>query len=96
MLTDTRAMYLEAVRRRRGFSQRELAKLSGVPQPTINRLENKPDQNPGLRIIDALAKALRIRPDLLRFGPTPAKAKARMAKAALKTIDASHNLAVPS
>ncbi|UUV46887.1 helix-turn-helix transcriptional regulator [Bacillus phage vB_BanS-Thrax4] len=46
-----------AIRTKKGISQRELSKLSGVPQKTISRLENGLDY-PRLDTLGKLAYAL--------------------------------------
>jgi transcriptional regulator with XRE-family HTH domain len=49
-----------ATRERRGLSQRELSKLSGVPQKTISRIENGLD-SPKIETLGKLASALKMK-----------------------------------
>lgn len=46
----------------RGLNPHSLAKASGVPQPTIWRLINNPNQEPRKATIDKLATALNVSP----------------------------------
>lgn len=54
---------LMAVRNRRKISQRELSKLSGVPQKTISRIENGIDI-PKLATLVKLASSLNLQLDI--------------------------------
>jgi transcriptional regulator with XRE-family HTH domain len=49
---------LNAVRRAKGISQRELGKVTGISQRTLSRLENGDVTNPPLRYLVNCAKAL--------------------------------------
>jgi transcriptional regulator with XRE-family HTH domain len=49
---------LKELREARGLSQKALAKLAGVPQPTVNRIESGKRPNVGLAILEKLADAL--------------------------------------
>lgn len=57
---------LKEHRNRRGLSQEELAKLSGISRDAIARLETT-DRRPRSSTVDKLARALKVKPqDLLR------------------------------
>lgn len=56
-------------RKRRDWTQEQLAALSGIDQTTISRLETESDPNPTDITKERLAKALGIRPVQLRFSP---------------------------
>lgn len=58
---------LQALRKKRGFSQAKLAELVGVEQPTIQRWE-KGKRLPDLDSLQALARALGVSPGLLLDG----------------------------
>lgn len=59
-------------RERAKMTQDDLAAASGLDQTTISDLETGRSQNPRLKTIQALAKALGIRPVQLRFtAPEP-------------------------
>ncbi len=53
------------LRRRRGWSQNELARRAGIAQPTISRLEAGKTAGVDLATLEKLAKALRVRPRTL-------------------------------
>jgi transcriptional regulator with XRE-family HTH domain len=75
-----KAMYLKTLREMRGLKQEQLVKLAGVAQPTISRLERDAKARPIWATVRALARALHVAPDQLRFGPDPqARPKARVA-----------------
>lgn len=50
---------LGTMRRRRGWSQAELSRRSGVPQPMISEIESGVVSDPRIRTISKLANALR-------------------------------------
>ena len=52
---------LQEIRKARGLTQAELAEASGVPQPTISRLEKTPAPNVGLHVLERLADALGVK-----------------------------------
>jgi transcriptional regulator with XRE-family HTH domain len=58
---------LRDARRKRNWTQEQLAAESGVDQTTISRLETDPDPNPTDITKERLAKALGIAPSRLRF-----------------------------
>ena len=64
-------MYLRTLRERRGLTQAQLAKKSGVAQNNISKLERNKHKRPVYATVTALARALRVRPENLHFGPDP-------------------------
>jgi transcriptional regulator with XRE-family HTH domain len=64
-------LYLRTIRLRRLMTQIELARASGVKQSTISHLERVANVRPAHVTVVALARALRIDADRLRFGPDP-------------------------
>jgi transcriptional regulator with XRE-family HTH domain len=58
-------MGLRQIRKQRGFTQTELAKLAGLEQSQISQLERFDDPNPGWFVVRKLARALRARPEQL-------------------------------
>lgn len=44
----------------RGLSVNRLAKLSGVPEPTVRRIVTDPDANPTIKQVKKLAEALEV------------------------------------
>lgn len=52
------------LREGRGWSQAELARRSGVPQPTISRMEAG-TESVNLRVLEKLASALEVHPAAL-------------------------------
>ena len=64
---------LRAARRRRGWSQTELARRSKISQSTIWRIENGVIPQPKMDVVIALAKALEV--DLAELVPAIASAK---------------------
>jgi transcriptional regulator with XRE-family HTH domain len=73
--------YLKTLRQRRQLTQVELERLSAVAQNTISKLESNPRSRPVFDTVMALARALGVRPEQLRFGPDPrvARIKAQVA-----------------
>jgi transcriptional regulator with XRE-family HTH domain len=65
------AMYLRTVRERRGWTQMQLAKASGIAQNSISKLERYAHKRPVYATVIALAQALSVSPENLRFGPDP-------------------------
>ena len=60
---------LREARRRRVWTQEDLARESGVPVVTISRIENdRPENQPRPSTIRRLAAALRVEPAWLLFG----------------------------
>jgi len=64
------ALDLRPLRLERGWTQQELARRSGVDQPTISRIENGHTRGVGLGTIERLAYALGVSP-LLLLEPAP-------------------------
>jgi len=62
----TPAKSLRVVRELQGLSQAELAKLSGIPQPTISAIEND-HKGLGIERAKQLARALKVHPAVLAF-----------------------------
>ena len=58
---------LRTARLRAGFTQVELARLAGVAQGVISRLETGQAVNPHFLTVLGLARALRMAPEDLRF-----------------------------
>jgi transcriptional regulator with XRE-family HTH domain len=67
--------FLRTLRLRFGWTQEELAARSGVKQSTISKYETR-DGTPMFATVVALAKALRIDPVYLKFGPQPPRRRA--------------------
>lgn len=63
---ETLANRLRTARRRRGWSQRELAARANTTQGVIQKIENGDSLRP--RIIGAIAEALEVEPAWLVFG----------------------------
>ncbi len=55
--------YIKTVRHRRGLSQWELARLSGLTRSHLSRLELNDFENPSAETFLSLAKALKVRPN---------------------------------
>lgn len=64
-------MYLRTLRERRGLTQMQLAKASGIAQNSISKLERYAHKRPVYATVTALAHALGVRAENLRFGPDP-------------------------
>jgi transcriptional regulator with XRE-family HTH domain len=58
-------MRLREIRKAKGFTQEELAALSGVDQATISNLEVERVKNPSWQIVARLARALDVSPEEL-------------------------------
>jgi len=79
--------YIKAVRRRRGVSQWELSKLSGLTRSHISRLELDDYENPGVETFLALAKALKVHLNELYQAAGYIKENARFRRGPPKTLD---------
>jgi transcriptional regulator with XRE-family HTH domain len=71
-------VYLVTRRRDRHWSQVELAERSGVSQAHISKLERRGDTPATPRTRRALALALGVEPEQLRFGPNPFATRAQL------------------
>lgn len=69
---------LKAARERKGWSQRDLAKESGVPYSTIWRLENGATLDPKGRLLHKLATSLDVSVDYLLGGSTTMQSDQRL------------------
>lgn len=65
---------LKEARKRRGLTQEQLEKLSGIEQAVISRYERGAVGNPSFETVVKLADALKIDPRALRFGQREALA----------------------
>lgn len=70
-MKQQKGIYLTTLRQRRGLSQADLSRLSSVAQNTISKLEARRHARPGFQTVVAIAHALHIEPQRLRFGPDP-------------------------
>jgi transcriptional regulator with XRE-family HTH domain len=59
---------LRSARKRRRMDQETLAERSGVDQSTVSRLERGGIKKPTPETVDALERALRLKPGTLVFG----------------------------
>ena len=57
--------HLRKIRERKGWTQNHLAVISGVPQPSIWRIENGTILNPKTSLLKKLAEALEVSMDYL-------------------------------
>lgn len=64
-------IYLRAARERKGWTQEDLERESGVAQAIISRLESKEGAAAMADTVFDLADALEVDPRSLRFGPEP-------------------------
>lgn len=62
------AARLAGLMKARNWSEGELSRQSGVPQPTINRILSGESKSPRRDTISKLARALRVPPEWLLFG----------------------------
>lgn len=56
---------LRQLRRERKLTLKQLSVLSGIPVPTLSRIEKNPDENVGLRIFRVLASTFEVSMDYL-------------------------------
>lgn len=75
-------VYLRTLRERRKLTQEELSRASRVAQNTISKLEVNRRANPWHATVVALAVALGVAPEQLRFGPEPTRRRRRAREAA--------------
>jgi transcriptional regulator with XRE-family HTH domain len=62
---------IRVLREERGWTQNQLSKVTGVPQPTIWRLEKGEITNPKMDLLKKVALALGVSIDVLTGGTTP-------------------------
>jgi len=75
------AEMLQRLRQDEGLTQTEMARVLGISQPTLNRLESA-SQNVTLRTLSQLCRALRCEPgDLFRPGGARLRLRGRSAQA---------------
>jgi transcriptional regulator with XRE-family HTH domain len=72
-----KAIYLRTARLKQHRTQAELAKLARVPQHTISKLETTASARPPYTTHIAIARAIGVDPDRLRFGPDPQQQRTR-------------------
>jgi len=65
-----KTVLLVNVRRKRRLTQAKLAERTGIRQGTISKLERNPRARPGFDTVKALARALAVPVESLRFGPS--------------------------
>lgn len=79
--------YIQAVRHRRGISQWELSKLSGLTRSHISRLELDNFENPKAETFLSLARALKVHPNELYQAAGYIEEGGRFRKGPPKTLD---------
>lgn len=79
--------YIKAVRRRRGISQWELSRLSGLTRSHISRLELDDFENPTAETFLSLARALKVHPNELYQAAGYVEKHTRFHKGPTKTLD---------
>jgi len=79
--------YIRAVRRRRGLSQWELSKLSGLTRSHISRLELDDYENPTAETFLSLARALKVHPNELYQAAGYIEENTRFRRGPPKTVD---------
>lgn len=79
--------YIKALRHRRGISQWELSKLSGLTRSHISRLELDDYENPTVETFLALARALKVHPNELYQAAGYIEENTRFRKGPPKTLD---------
>jgi transcriptional regulator with XRE-family HTH domain len=79
--------YIKAVRQRRGISQWELSKLSGLTRSHISRLELDDYENPTAETFLLLARALKVHPNELYQAAGYIEEHFRFRKGPPKTLD---------
>jgi transcriptional regulator with XRE-family HTH domain len=62
---DTLGRRIWALRALRGVSQSELARRSGLKQPTLQRIEKSKSANPSVKAVSSVARALGVATDAL-------------------------------
>ena len=79
--------YIKAVRRRRGISQWELSRLSGLTRSHISRLELDDFENPTAETFLSLARALKVHPNELYEAAGYIEENTRFRRGPPKTLD---------
>jgi len=77
--------YIKAIRRRRGLSQWELSRLSGLTRSHLSRLELDDFENPSAETFLSLARALKIHPNDLYQAAGYIEGNARFRRSLAKT-----------
>lgn len=72
---------VRALREDAWFSQEELAEISGVSAATISKIEQGRRPQPHPKTMKALAKALKVDPDILRKSPNGEERLAKILRA---------------
>lgn len=65
---DSFMLMLKVIREKKGLSRYRLSKLTGVPESTLQMIENSDDPNPTFKVMCKIADALEISLDDLRRG----------------------------
>jgi transcriptional regulator with XRE-family HTH domain len=81
-----KVIYLRTARERKHLTQVELASISHVAQNTISKLERRADRSPLWDTARALAAALNVDPQDLRWGPDPARTRARQRRRVTRQV----------
>ena len=76
-------VYLRTLRESLGLTQEALADKSQVAQNTISKLESNAKAQPVFETVRRLARALRVDPLRLRFGPDPKQRRRQATRAGL-------------
>ncbi len=79
--------YIQAVRHRKGISQWELSRLSGLTRSHISRLELDDFENPKAETFLSLARALKVHPNELYQAAGYTDERGRFRKGPPKTLD---------
>lgn len=58
---------IKEIRKRKGLSQQELARLSGISQTYISQLEHEENRNPSVEILSKISEALDLPYPVLAF-----------------------------
>lgn len=82
MTIKVREGALRRLRMERWLTQEELAKLSGVSIPTLNRVERVPPDGMRKETLLKLAKALKVKPEAIAVPPKETDEKATEKEAA--------------
>jgi len=77
---------LTTLRKERGMTQHQLAKLSGISQRMIAYYESQEDVNPPMDVIASFARALNIGFDDLLGNPEPSELQSELAQIDSRTL----------